>query len=308
MLNGNSPKVVFQNPSTSMIAVWQSTVDLLCGQSYDKVGSLDGITGRIHHAQFSKDGSLLAVAFENTIDVWDTNGGAATLKTKLEHDIKVLFCDFNADGSRLVARCEWSVQYVVVWALGANATGDQLFWKELYVYDEVIFCLRDEYLAFCGKDGFLYLQSVDAEEEPTKVEHSTTSKFKSLAVSPDGYRAATITGDKIVVWGLENKIAELILTGHEDEVNGVRFNSTGTQLASTSDDCTVRVWDSGTGLSIAIISLTGPAYDVDFTYDGNAIACDTMYWVQIIDIASQKTLFADNRSGITCSKPLMVLM
>ncbi len=46
------------------------------------------------------------------------------------------------------------------------------------------------------------------------------------------------------IWNTENgaKIAEL--TGHKDHINHIKFNNLGTLIASSSDDNTVRLWDT----------------------------------------------------------------
>eukprot|EP00884_Botryococcus_braunii_P016585 jgi/Botrbrau1/360/Bobra.110_2s0018.1 len=54
--------------------------------------------------------------------------------------------------------------------------------------------------------------------------------------------ATCSTDRKIVVWELGNKSPRSVLLGHTDEVNAVKWDPSGTLLASCSDDHTAKVW------------------------------------------------------------------
>ena len=69
------------------------------------------------------------------------------------------------------------------------------------------------------------------------------------AVSPDGKRIATACGPRagILVWDATTGKHLLQMTGHLRNITGVAYSPDSTLLASSSDDGTVRLWDSKSG-------------------------------------------------------------
>jgi len=66
----------------------------------------------------------------------------------------------------------------------------------------------------------------------------------------------------------------LTLEGHSDGVNSVVFSHDSTMVASASDDKTVRIWNTETGICKAVISLDTYAHVLSFTYDERGIVTD----------------------------------
>jgi WD40 repeat protein len=60
--------------------------------------------------------------------------------------------------------------------------------------------------------------------------------------------------------------------GHKSNVRSIAFSSDGLQLASCSDDKTIKIWDLGTGLLIKTISgLSNGAESIVFSPDGTKL-------------------------------------
>jgi hypothetical protein len=66
----------------------------------------------------------------------------------------------------------------------------------------------------------------------------------SLAVSPDGFWAASGSRDKTIkIWDLKTRECKTTLKGHEGDINSISFTLDGKRILSASDDKTIRVWD-----------------------------------------------------------------
>jgi len=88
----------------------------------------------------------------------------------------------------------------------------------------------------------------------------------SVAFTTNGSKLALASGGRIRLWDVASGRAIAILGGHFHSIpfihsipsipsiNSVTFSADGSQLASMSDDRTVRLWDTGTCRCIAILS------------------------------------------------------
>lgn len=92
---------------------------------------------------------------------------------------------------------------------------------------------------------------------------SQREAVRAIAIHPDGSTMAAagglaITSENslerdsfaIVIWNINTVSQSVVLRGHTDEVNALAWSADGAQIASASEDGTVRVWDTVTGAEL----------------------------------------------------------
>ena len=74
---------------------------------------------------------------------------------------------------------------------------------------------------------------------------------------------------------LKGEVPPSPFEGHEGQVHSVAYSADGTQIASSSEDRSVRVWDVSTGESRTFCAQSWENYSVDFSPDGTKLASGT---------------------------------
>jgi WD40 repeat protein/serine/threonine protein kinase len=96
---------------------------------------------------------------------------------------------------------------------------------------------------------------------------------EGVAVSPDGRRIATASGDTTAkIWDAASGREMFTLKGHRDWIRSVAFSPDGSRIVTASHDQTARVWDAATGQEL--FRLKGHSYVVAsalFSPDGHRI-------------------------------------
>ncbi|MFZ6184028.1 WD40 repeat domain-containing serine/threonine-protein kinase [Nannocystis pusilla] len=88
----------------------------------------------------------------------------------------------------------------------------------------------------------------------------------NLSPAADWRRTRQIAAD------LEARGLPRVLRGHRAAISRAAFSPTGDLLATTSDDCTLRVWDMSSGTSRVFRGHTGDVWRAAFSPDGRRVA------------------------------------
>ena len=86
-----------------------------------------------------------------------------------------------------------------------------------------------------------------------------------ITFSPDGKKLAAAAGSMVWVWDIVDKSELCIAKGHVGEVHMIDFSPDGTQILSTGDDHTVRIWEVDSAEAVA-------------TFDGHLEEVRRAFW------------------------------
>jgi WD40 repeat protein len=224
--------------------------------------TLEGHTAAVRGVAFSRDGSRLATASQDSmVRVWDAHTGEQQLLLK-GHGAAVAGVAFSPDGKHLASASEDKT--VRVWEIPGGR--EQLILEgHTGEVSGVAYSPDGKHLASASYDQTLKLWNTDSGEEERTVKGHGDS-VTCVAFSPDGKHLASASYDKTVkLWDAQTGREERTFTGHTGWVSGVAFGADGKRLASASVDQTVRVWDAQTGQEL--LALKGHSGSV------NGVAC-----------------------------------
>ncbi|KAG8705401.1 hypothetical protein FRC11_009073, partial [Ceratobasidium sp. 423] len=220
----------------------------------------------------SADGSRLAVATWDSIEVFDTSTGDSALRLTDERT-QPTSCAFSPDGT-LIAFGP-SEGGIYLW----NAKSGEIIELSPNVVKGIcstIFSPDGSCVAFGTEDGEIYTYSLLQTCLVFSPLEAHDGGIYSLSYSPDGLCLASGSGDKTVrMW--DTKTGDefrMPFEGHEAGVLSVTFSPDGSRLASASSDGIIWVWDPETGLTVLgpLHEHSGAVRSVAFSPDGTLLA------------------------------------
>ncbi|HJZ54061.1 MAG TPA: c-type cytochrome domain-containing protein, partial [Gemmataceae bacterium] len=213
---------------------------------------------------------------EDEVEILDgVNDPKVMLKQLLDAEDSVLCIAASPDGKRLVAGgCDRAVR---VWDLSEGLDEAKLEQTVENHADWVLGCTLTadgKYLVTAGRDKTAKVWDLKAKESVvTFPEHQAI--VYAVAVKADGSAGFSVGADKQLRTWKPNGEGKQVKNagGHTDEVFKVVFNPKQPQLATSSADKTVRLWNSETLAAGATLSgLNDFVYAVAFSPDGELVA------------------------------------
>lgn len=245
-------------------------------------------TSRLRHGgsfmalAYSPDGKWIATTgHDGTVRLWDASSGKAVRVLGRDKERRLfyvssrwLFClAFSPDGKRLAVGEHVHDQpggQIYVWDT-ASGKQERRFMGHRGGVFAVAFSPNGKMLASSGaKDGKIRLWDVATGKELHTLDAGASSNW--LAFSPKDKVLASAGGKVIRLWNTDEGIEDRQLEGHRDNITGIAFRPDGEELASVSQDKTLRLWNLIKGSQRDC--WTGPDFlhGIAFSPDGKTIA------------------------------------
>jgi WD40 repeat protein len=250
------------------LRLW-SVQDGQCTLLWQHQKRLGGILGSVTDAQFSQDGTRLAVAHTEGADIWNAATGQKIVHVR-DQDI-VHGMAFSPDGTRLATESKWGLE---IWD---GATGVCLR-KEMGSGRPRAYSPDGSRLAVFGYDK-RWLEDADTGRHPLLLDIDK-GIFLAAAFSPDGSRIAMV-GERVEICDtatgqMSLRIEKIppIFPEPDVSVYYVAFSPDGTRIA-TSQGRNTAVWDTATGQLRFVAHHTNlqkrQIVPVKFTPDGTSL-------------------------------------
>lgn len=254
-------------------------------------GTFDGHSAGVLSLAWSPDGKTLASgSYDRSVKIWDAETGGVT--TSFVGGVRSL--DWSPGGESLASGDLWTAQ-IRIWDLDTSKPRGSLN----SVFLDVAWNSAGEVVASASAEGTITLFDVRSEREMRLSGHTgqvnsiawarddsflvsgssdgsvriwnpetgeAISSFElgeevsSIALSPNGGRLALSFGHSVEVRELESESEPLVFEGHDDLINDLAWSHSGAQIASASDDGTVRIWNAESGEEIAALSAAAEAW------------------------------------------------
>ncbi len=189
-----------------------------------------------------------------------------TIKADPVDPSKILFVEFNHDGSRVVSAA--AGEKSIIW----NTDDGQLI-HAFSAYSQIIsvgFNHDGSRIVSGSGDGMILLWKIDIGKYRFIAYHDSNTVF-SVAFGPDGSRVASGADDgTIKIWNVDNN--QLIHTfPHGSQVNSVDFNHDGSKVASGGSDGMVKIWNADNGEWIHTLQHGNFVHSAVFNHDGSKV-------------------------------------
>ncbi|CAE6379284.1 unnamed protein product [Rhizoctonia solani] len=252
------------------IIVW----DTLTGSVI--LGPFSGHTHHVYSVAFTPDNTRIVSSSEDrTICIWDVQPQNKGPGQKGARDFSVGPVAFLRNRTQLIS-CT-STGILKVWDMHTGTTISREFegQAETAMIYSITISPQDTLVAVGANNPAIRVWSICTGKLVCQLVTAHKSPIRCFDFSPDGTTQLCSGSDDatVAVWNIDTgTMVSRSYTGHTGAVTSVTFSPDTTRIASSSADCTIRIWDKSTGA--LIYKLDGHESSVSsvvFSPDGSLI-------------------------------------
>nr|KAF6372888.1 apoptotic peptidase activating factor 1 [Pipistrellus kuhlii] len=243
---------------------------------------------------FSTDDKFIATcSADKKVKIWNSVTGQL-VQSYDEHSEQVNCCHFTHSRHHLLLATGSSDCFLKLWELDQKQCRNTMFGHTNSV-NHCRFSPDDKFLASCSDDGTLKLWDVKSANERKSI---NVKKFflsseeppedmevivKCCSWSSDGSKIMVAAKNKIFLWNVDSGLKVADCRGHLSWVHCVMFSPDGSSFLTSSDDQTIRLWETEKVCENSAIMLK---QEIDVVFQENEVmvlAVDNIRRLQLIN-------------------------
>ncbi len=334
---------VSPNGKLALSASYDSVIRLWDVKTGEAVRSYLGHDSAVFDAKFTPDNlHFLSLGGDTTLRYWDIENGAEEMRVKphaarittvltladnqlvsTSHDGTVKIIDVSTGDMQSLpvtfsavyaAALSPDAQYLLIGGDAVDESAANLvLWNfateeatELAGHSGGVYAVTfspDGQFAFSGGDDAQIIQWNVADGAQVNVFEGAESRIRSLSVNPDNtLLAAGETNNLARIWDIATQEQRYELA-HNGVVYHVVFSADGARLLTSSEDRSIRIWDTNTfTLMSRLDGHNRDVFDAEFSPDGSLIASASLDGtIRVWDVArsAEIQLLSGHQGGVT---------
>uniref|UniRef100_A0A8C4TV52 Apoptotic protease-activating factor 1 n=1 Tax=Falco tinnunculus TaxID=100819 RepID=A0A8C4TV52_FALTI len=231
------------------------TLQVFKAESGERLLEISAHDDEILCCAFSADGEFVATcSADKKVKIWNSRTGQCR-RVYEEHSEQVNCCQFNnRSGQYLLATCS-NDSFIKLWDLNKEYCRNTMIGHENSV-SHCRFSPKDEYVASCSTDGTVKLWETRSGNEVKSIDVKDFFKnadeqaddvevlVKCCSWSRNGDMILVVAKNKLLLWNINSLSKVAYCRGHMSWVHCVTFSPDGSLFLTSSDDQTVRIWET----------------------------------------------------------------